>query len=116
MMLQEKLVEIEHCLSKRRWVKTCLRTSIVPKDMIKVYPNCKVAQCESNTLRVKEKRDMHIKDLINTITPEWWGDSTKIIINRNVKCERHRDGNDGLSWIIWLYRVDARPHCLFAEL
>ena len=30
------------------------------------------------------------------------GDTTKIIINKNEKCERHRDGNDGLSWIIWL--------------
>ena len=24
------------------------------------------------------------------------------MLNRNVKCERHRDGNDGFSWIIWL--------------
>ena len=30
------------------------------------------------------------------------GRDTKIIINRNVKCERRRDGNDRLSWIIWL--------------
>ena len=30
------------------------------------------------------------------------GDDTKIIINWNVERERHRDGDDGLSWIIWL--------------
>ena len=33
-MLQEKLVEIEDCLWKRRWVKHCLRTNIVPESMI----------------------------------------------------------------------------------
>jgi hypothetical protein len=36
------------------------------------------------------------------IAPEWWGDDTKITVNRNVTCKRHRDGNDGLSWISWL--------------
>ena len=99
-VLREKLVEIEDCQSKRRLVKNCLRANIVPKSMIKEYDNCKVALCESNTLRMKEKKGTHIKDLIESIAPEWWGDTTKIIINRNVKCERGRDVNDGLSWII----------------
>ena len=47
-------------------------------------------------------KETHIKDLIESTAPEWWGDDTKIIVNRNMKCERHRDGNDGLSWILWL--------------
>ena len=61
--------------------------------------NCKVALCESNTLRIKEKKETHMRDVIESVAPEWRGDDTKTIINRNVKCERHRDGNDGLSWI-----------------
>ena len=83
-------------------VKTCLRTNIVPESMMQQQKNCKVALCESNTLRIREKKETHIRDLIESIAPEWWGDDPKIVINRNVKCERHRDGNDSLSWIIWL--------------
>ena len=70
--------------------------------MIKECNTCKVALCESDTLRIRGRKETHIRDLIEIIDPECWGDDTKIIINRNVKCERHRDGNDGLSWIIWL--------------
>ena len=101
-MLHEKLVVIEACLSKRMSVKCCLRVNIVPESMIQQRSTCKVALCESNTLRMKEKKETHIMDLIEGIDPEWWGDETKIMLNRNVKRERHRDGNDGLSWIIWL--------------
>ena len=72
-MLQEKLVEIEACLSKRRWVKHCLRVNIVPASMIKECNECKLALCESNTLRIKEKKETHIRDLIESIAPEWRG-------------------------------------------
>ena len=78
-MLQEKLVEIDDCLSKRRWVKHCLRTNIVPKSMVKECNNCKVALCESNTLRLKEKKGTHIKDLIESIAPEWWGVTPRLL-------------------------------------
>ena len=81
-------------------MKDCLRTNIVPESMIQEHDNYKVALCESNTLRMKEKKEIHIRDLIEIIAPEWWGDETKIMLSRNVKCERHRDGNDGLSWTI----------------
>ena len=30
------------------------------------------------------------------------GDDTRICINRNVQCERHKDGNKGHSYILWL--------------
>ena len=101
-MLQEKLVEIEDCLSKLSWATRCPGTNIDPANMIQQQNNCKVALCENNKLRMKQRKDLHIRDLIESIAPEWWGDDTKIITNRDVKRERHRDGNDGLSWIIWL--------------
>ena len=39
---------------------------------------------------------------IEAIAPEWWGDETRICINRNVQCKRHKDGNKGHSYILWL--------------
>ena len=72
-MLQERLVERGDRRSNRRWQKHCLRAYIVPKCMIKDYNNYKVALCESNTLRKKEKKETHLKDLIESIAPEWWG-------------------------------------------
>ena len=72
-MLQAKLVELEDCLSKRRWVKDCLRVKIVPESMIQQRKSCKVALCESNTLRMREKEETQIRDLIKSIAPEWWG-------------------------------------------
>ena len=101
-MLQEKLAEIEECLANRRWQNHCLRANIVPKSMIKEHNNYKTALCESNTLRTQEKKKTHLKVPIESIAPEWWGDDTKISVKRNVKCERHRDGNNGVSGIIWL--------------
>ena len=70
-MLQEKLVEIEDCLSKRRWMKDCLGVNIVPESMVQQRRSCKVALCESNTLRLKEKKEIHIRDLIERKAPEW---------------------------------------------
>ena len=75
-MLQEKLVELEDCLSKRRWVKNCLGANIVPESMIQQRNICKVALCESNTLKMREKKETHLRDLIESIAPEWWGDDT----------------------------------------
>ena len=95
-------MELEDCLSKRRWLKDCLRVNIVPESMIQQRSSCKAVLCESNTLRMKEKKEIHIRDLVESIAPEWRGGETKIMLNRNVKCERHRDGTDGLSGIIWL--------------
>ena len=48
-MLQEKLAEIEECLSNRRWQKHCLKTNIIPTSTIEEHNNYKVALCESNT-------------------------------------------------------------------
>ena len=99
--LDPDLHELETALSMRRWEAKCLRTNIVQPDKIFTYPsgNMKVALCESNTPRKQERR---LRDLIQRCAPEWWGDDTKITLNRNVQCKRHRDGNHGLSWILWL--------------
>ena len=73
MMLQEKLAEIEECLANRRRQNHRLRVNIVPKSMIKENNNYKIALCQSNTLRTKEKKETHLKDLIESIAPELWG-------------------------------------------
>ena len=93
------LQAIEELLSKRKWKETCLRTNIVPKSKVIEYPNFKIALCESNT---PQKNERKLKELIAAIAPEWCEGETKITLNRNVQCARHRDGNDGQSWIIWL--------------
>ena len=41
--------------------------------MIKEYANLKVALCEKSTFWIKEKKEIQIKDLIESIAPEWWG-------------------------------------------
>ena len=99
--LDTALRDLEQALASRRWEDKCLRTNIVLPDKIFTYPsgNMKVALCESNTPRKYERR---LRELIQNCAPEWWGDETKITLNRNVECKRHRDGNHGLSWILWL--------------
>jgi len=93
------LQDIEVLLAKRSWAKHCLRTNIVSNDKIFEYPNFKIALCESNS---PLKRERKLIELIASIAPEWTEGESKITLNRNVQCERHKDGNDGLSWIIWL--------------
>ncbi len=58
---------------------------------------------ESNSPQPKKyKLDRELIKAIEDIAPEWWGDDTRICINRNVQCERHKDGNKGHSYILWL--------------
>ena len=87
--LDPALHDLEQALASRRWEAKCLRTNIVLPDKIFTYPsgNMKVALCESNTPRKYERR---LRDLIQSCAPEWWGDETKITLNRNVQCKRHR--------------------------
>jgi len=93
------LQDIEELLSKRSWKPSSLRTNIVPQDKIIEFPNFKIALCESNT---PQKHERKLKEAIAAIAPEWCEGETRITLNRNVQCERHRDGNNGMSWIIWL--------------
>ena len=60
----------------------------------------KIALLQSEVL---PKKEVELRELIKSIAPEWWGDEeTKVLLNKNVTCKRHRDGNDGHSYILWL--------------
>ena len=89
-------------LKRRSWQQTCLRANIAPPEKIKLWKTVKVAHVESNLCGTKTTLDRLLRDAIEEIAPEWWGDETNIILNRNVTCEKHRDGNEGHSWILWL--------------
>jgi hypothetical protein len=91
---------LEFLLANRRWDPTCLRVNIARPGLVKVCKTVKRVSLESNTLRGGV--DALVRKAIEAIAPEWWGDETKIIVNRNVTCERHVDKNDGHSWILWL--------------
>ena len=95
-----KLDLVESLLASRRWVNQCLRVNIVTPEKIKQYPSMKVAICESNLLQLKETQ---LRDSIKAIAPQWWGDDdTRVTLNRNVCCERHKDSNKAHSWIMFL--------------
>jgi hypothetical protein len=94
---------VEDLLRERKWENRCLRSNIVPPDKIKMWKTVKVALCESNAPRKDRVIDRKLTAAIEAIAPEWWGEGdTRISMNRNVKCEKHRDGNKGYSYILWL--------------
>ena len=102
MISKEKLDHIEEMLNKRRWAKDCLRANIAEPHQITyrgVNKNVKIALVQSEVL---PKKEVELRGLIESIAPEWWGDETKVLLNKNVTCKRHRDGNDGHSYILWL--------------
>jgi hypothetical protein len=79
----------------------CLRANIVTPDKVQMWKSTKLALVESNS-PTKSRHDQELKRAIEAIAPEWWGDSTRICLNRNVTCARHRDGNKEHSYILWL--------------
>lgn len=91
--------EVLSLLRSRRWDSSCRRTNIArPEDVI-VSGTFKKARVQSNKLRDSE---VDLLFAIQRIAPEWH-DDTNVIVNKNVVCERHRDGyNIGRSWILWL--------------
>jgi hypothetical protein len=103
MVSKEKLEQFEEMLNKRRWAKDCLRANIAQPDQIVmrgVKKNVKIAVLQSEVL---PKKEVELRELIKGIAPEWFGDEeTKVLLNKNVTCKRHRDGNDGHSYILWL--------------
>lgn len=90
---------VEFLLTHRTWRTYCLRVNICTPDQIEHYKRIKIAHVESNALGKSERL---LRRAINDIAPEWFGDDTKVCLNRNVKCEKHKDGNVGHSWILWL--------------
>ena len=103
MVSKEKLEQLEEMLNKRRWAKDCLRANIAEPHQIVmrgVKKNVKIALVQSEVL---PKKETELRELIKSIAPEWFGDEeTKVLLNKNVTCKRHRDGNDGHSYILWL--------------
>ena len=91
--------EIEKMLATRRWAKDCLRANITePEDIIQ-RGNIKISKLQSEVL---PKKEVALREAIQAIAPEWWGDETQVLVNRNVKCKKHIDKNDGHSYILRL--------------
>ena len=95
----EKLNEIEEMLNKRRWAKDCLRCNIAEPEQIIYRGKIKVALIQSQVLHEKEAK---LWNAIKDIVPEWWGDETQVLLNKNVTCRKHVDGNKSYSYILWL--------------
>ena len=91
---------VEELLRKRKWCETCLRANIADPDAVQQRGQLKVVRLRSNV--VKSNKEPELYDAIRAIAPEWWGDETRITVNQDVCCKRHRDGNTGHSWMLWL--------------
>lgn len=90
---------VEFLMAHRRWTNRCLRTNIAAPDQIQQAGKLKLALMQSE---VVGKREHLLIEAIKAIAPEWWGDDTQITINKNIVCQKHRDGNNGHSYILWL--------------
>ena len=65
-----------------------------------LWKKTRLALVESNALGKSEKL---LKEAIQLTAPEWFGDDTKFCLNRNVKCEKHKDtGNLGHSYVLFM--------------
>ena len=45
--------------------------------------------------------DTELLQAIEATAPEWWGEGTRMSINRNVQRECRQDGNTGRSDVLW---------------
>ena len=50
----------------------------------------------------QREKEPELYDAIKEVAPEWWGDETRIILNEDLVAKRHKDGNKGHSWLLWL--------------
>ena len=91
---------VESLLRARKWQDTCLRPNIAAPGDILIRGRVKVARVRSNVVR--RDREPALYEAIKDIAPEWWGDETRVTVNQDVVCQRHRDGNTGHSWMLWL--------------
>ena len=91
---------VEFLMARRKWRNMCLRANIVTKDRIEMYKKTRLALAESNALGKSERL---LREAIQLVAPEWWGDETKFCLNRNVQCEKHKDsGNRDHSYVLFL--------------
>jgi hypothetical protein len=93
---------VESLMATRKWRNVCLRANIVPEAKIQRWGKVKLALCESNSPVKGSLHDRQLVAAIKAVAPEWWDEKTRICLNRNVKCEKHRDGNRGYSYILFL--------------
>ena len=92
----DKLAEL---LAKRKWRKRCLRTNIAAPEDIQLSGKVRVALVASNNVRKDKEPELY--EAIKEVAPEW-SDDVKITVNKDVTAQRHRDGNAGHSWLLWL--------------
>jgi hypothetical protein len=91
--MQELLSRLE----RRSFHPYCLRRNIVlPEDRLE-RKSVKLARAQSNTLC--PEREPRLWDLIQSLAPE---EGMRVLVNKNVKCEPHRDNNEGHSYIMFL--------------
>ena len=91
--------DIEKMLESRRWAKGCLRVNITEPDQIIQRGKMKISLLQSEVL---PKKETALRAAIQAIAPEWWGDETQVLVNKNVQCKKHIDANDGHSYVLWL--------------
>ena len=87
-------------MESRKWRKDCLRTNITEPDKIIQRGKVSISLLQSEVLR--KDKETALREHIKTIAPEWWGDETQVLLNKNVQCKKHVDTNDGHSYILWL--------------
>ena len=92
---------VELLLRNRRWEPICLRSNIAFPEQIEQIKKTKRARLDSNACG-STTTDRLLRAALKDIAPEWWGDETHIVVNRNVQCARHIDANYGHSWILFL--------------
>ena len=78
-----------------------MRTNCAAPEDIVMTGKIKFATIYSNLLWQREK-EPELYDAIKGIAPEWWDDETRIILNKDLATKRHKDGNKGHSWLVWL--------------
>ena len=88
---------VEELMAKRKWMKHCLRANCAAPEDCVMTGKIKVAKIYSNLLWQREE-EPELYDAIQTIAPEWWGEDTRIILNKDLVAKRHKDGNKGHSW------------------
>ena len=91
--------EIENMLESRKWAKDCLRINISQPENIIQRGKIKISTLQSQVL---PKKEVALREAVQACAPEWWGDDTQVLVNKNVQCKKHIDANDGHSYILWL--------------
>ena len=84
--------EKEEMLESRKWAKDCLRVNITEPDKIIQRGKVKISLIQSELL---PKKEVALREAVQACAPEWWGDDTQVLVNKNVQCKKHIDANDG---------------------